>query len=51
MKVLLSSPQQVKKSKFSSWMDAFDGFACLGFEAPSDYEVLIEELLPSVKEA
>ncbi len=27
-------------------MDAFDGFARLGIEAPSDYETLIEELLP-----
>jgi sRNA-binding carbon storage regulator CsrA len=32
-------------------MDAFDGFARLGIEAPSDYEILIEELLMKVKEA
>jgi len=27
-------------------MDAFDGFARLGIEAPANYETLIEELLP-----
>jgi len=32
-------------------MDAFDNFARLGIEAPSDYEILIEELLTKVKEA
>ena len=32
-------------------MDAFDGFARLGFEAPSEYEILVEEMLPMVKEA
>ena len=32
-------------------MDAFDNFARLGIDAPSDYEILIEELLPKAKEA
>ena len=32
-------------------MDAFDNFARLGIEAPSDYEILIEELLTNAKEA
>lgn len=32
-------------------MDAFDGFARLGITAPSDYETIIEELIPRVKEA
>jgi len=32
-------------------MDAFNGFARLGIEAPPDYEILIEELLTKVKEA
>ena len=32
-------------------MDAFDGFARLGIEAPSEYEILNEEFLMKVKEA
>lgn len=31
-------------------MDAFDGFARLGIEAPSNYETLIEELFPRVQQ-
>jgi sRNA-binding carbon storage regulator CsrA len=32
-------------------MDAFDGFARLGIETPTDYETFIEELLPRFKGA
>ncbi len=32
-------------------MDAFDGFARLGIEAPSEYKVLKEEFLLKFKEA
>jgi len=32
-------------------MDAFDNFARLGIDAPSDYEILIDELVPRFKEA
>ena len=32
-------------------MDAFDGFARVGIETPSEYEILIEELFTKVKEA
>ena len=32
-------------------MDAFDGFARIGIEAPSDYEILKEEFLVKTREA